>query len=201
MRPILKTLFTGSELARSRLGIWALILGAFASGCAVGPNYKQPKTNVPGAFSNAPQSAFTTNASITTWWREFDDPKLNQLIDLALSTNYDLRIATAHLLEARAIRRRTQFDFWPVPNASAGYTKTRFSDAALFGNTQGGREQELYDAGFDATWELDFFGRVRRSIQASTADVQSAAAQRNDVLVSLISELARTYCSALYLVL
>jgi multidrug efflux system outer membrane protein len=175
-----------------------LMLGACGlmvcfGGCAAGPNYKAPKTAVPGGFSNAPQSAFSTNAAVTTWWRGFNDAKLNSLIDLALATNYDLRIATARLREARAFRRNTWFDLWPVPEATAGYSNARFSEAALFGNTQNGRNQELYDAGFDATWELDFFGHVRRSVQASTADVQAVAAQRNDVQVSLISELARTY--------
>src|SRR5262249_20262282 len=148
-------------------GLWPLAFSLFLSGCAVGPNYHPPKTTVPATFAAAAQPGLTTNAAVTTWWRGFSDPKLNELIDLALATNQDLRIATANLLEARALHRGVQFDLLPVIGANASYTSVRFSEAALFGNVSNGRNQTLYDAGFDATWELDFFGHVRRSVQAT----------------------------------
>jgi multidrug efflux system outer membrane protein len=176
-------------LARS----WTLGFGLFLSACAVGPNYHPPKTSVPSAFANASQPSLTTNAAVSAWWRGFNDSKLNELIDLALATNQDLRIATANLLEARALHREAQFDLLPVIGANASYTSVRFSEAALFGNVANGRNQTLYDAGFDATWELDFFGHVRRSVQAAAAEVQAGVAQYQDIQVSLISELARTY--------
>ena len=172
--------------------LYLLLLGLLAS-CAVGPNYNPAKNKVASAFANSAQPGLVTNDTVIAWWRGFNDAQLNELVDRAIASNHDLRIATANLLEARALRRQTQFDLLPTINADAGYANNRFSRAATFNAPGVGRNQELYDAGFDATWELDFFGRVRRSVQAGTAEVQAAEANRRDALVSLISEVARNY--------
>ncbi len=172
--------------------LYLLLLGLLAS-CAVGPNYNPAKNKVASAFANSAQPGLATNDTVIAWWRGFNDAQLNDLVDHAIASNHDLRIATANLLEARALRRQTQFDLLPTINADAGYANNRFSRAATFNAPGVGRNQELYDAGFDATWELDFFGRVRRSVQAGTAEVQAAEANRRDALVSLISEVARNY--------
>jgi outer membrane protein, multidrug efflux system len=162
-------------------------------GCAVGPNYKAPKTDAPAAFANGAQTNFSAGETAITWWRGFNDTELDQLVDHALAGNQDLRIATANLREARALRRQTQFDFLPTVTGKASYTDSQLSRAALFNAPTPTRHEELYDAGFDATWELDLFGHVRRSVQASTAEMQAAEASRRDVQVSLISEVARNY--------
>ena len=93
-----------------------------------------------------------------------------------------------------AERRFIGFDLFPVANANAGWTKSASSvDSAPFPLTRSQRENSLYNAGFDATWELDLFGHVRRAIQADTANLAATAATRQDVLVTLISEVARNY--------
>jgi multidrug efflux system outer membrane protein len=171
---------------------FALLLFLLA-GCAAGPNYHPPKTETQAAFANASQTNLGTEETVAAWWRGFNDPQLNLLVERALAGNHDLRIATANLLQARALRRGTQFDFLPVPEGTASYTHSLYSQAYEPGVPRNLRNLELYDAGFDATWELDFFGRVRRSVQASTAEVEAAAATRRDVLVTLISEVARNY--------
>jgi outer membrane protein, multidrug efflux system len=112
------------------------------------------------------------------------------LVDLALAHNHDLRVATARIREARALLSETTLDRYPTVTAQASYTRQRSSEALT---PLGDRDIELYDAGFDATWELDFFGRVRRSIEASAADVGAAEANRRDVIVSLLAEVARNY--------
>jgi multidrug efflux system outer membrane protein len=104
-----------------------------------------------------------------------------------------LRIATANLREARALRREAQFDLGPVVTGVGSYTHSLASKDAEPFAPRSERNLSLYDVGFDATWELDVFGRVRRSVQAATADVQTVEAERRDVLVSLISEVARNY--------
>ena len=115
-------------------------------------------------------------------------------MDQAVATNHDLRIATARVLEARALRMGAVADLFPVANANAGWTKSLASqDSEPFPLTRSQRDLSLYNAGFDATWELDFFGHVRRSVQASTADLAATVATRQDVLVTLISEVARNY--------
>ncbi|MBU6399410.1 MAG: efflux transporter outer membrane subunit [Verrucomicrobia bacterium] len=163
------------------------------SGCAVGPNYHPPQTPVAAAFAGGNQTNLSVAEPVVDWWRGFQDEELDQLVDRAVTGNHDLRIATANLLEARALRLGTRFDLLPSLNANPSYTDTQFSKAAMFNFPVPDRHLELYDAGFDATWELDLFGRVRRSLEAATANVQEAAAHRRDMLVSLISEVARNY--------
>ena len=163
------------------------------AGCAAGPDYHAPKTPVPSAFANAGQTNAVAEPDVATWWRSFGDPGLNQMIDQALVGNLDLRIATANLREARALRRQTEADWLPVPRATAGYTRTLSSQSALPGVPRESREIGLYDAGFDATWELDLFGHVRRSVQAARAEAQAVEASRRDVQVTLVSETGRNY--------
>ena len=176
------------------INLAASILGlALFAGCAVGPNYKKPKTTVAGTFGNATQPHIDTNDISIVWWHGFQDRTLDQLVDRALAHNHDLRIATATLREARALRRFAQFDLLPTVNGDASWTKSLLSKDAFKGVSRSGRETELYELGFDATWELDIFGRLRRALEASSAEVQLAAANQRDVQVSLISEVARNY--------
>jgi multidrug efflux system outer membrane protein len=168
-----------------------LLLGLLA-GCAAGPNYKPPQTTVDPGFANAAQTNLAPSPTVADWWRGFKDPELDQLVQRAAASNLDLRIATANLRQARALRFGAKAGLFPVVTGQASYVNTVYSRAALF-NFPTQREQELYDAGFDATWELDIFGRVRRSIEAAGADVQASEATRRDVQVSLISEVARNY--------
>ncbi len=170
----------------------ALLL--FLAGCAVGPNYHPPASTAPASFANGAQTNLGVGQPSIDWWLGFNDPILNRLVDFALATNQDLRIATARVREARALRTQTVSDAFPVVNGVASYTKSLSSQASIpFPLTRDQRELNLYSAGFDATWELDIFGGVRRSIEASTAQLGAAEANRQDVQVSLISELARNY--------
>ncbi len=179
------------ELCATKIAVAALLL--IVAGCAAGPGYKAPRTAVATAFANGTQTNMSAGETLVTWWRGFNDAKLNALVDRALKNNHDLRIATANLLEARALHRFTQYDLAPVFNGEAGYTHSLYSTAFEPGVARDARNIELYDAGFDATWELDLFGHVRRSVQAALAEVQAAEAVRRDVEVSLISEVARNY--------
>ena len=178
----------GNELFLNSLLALSLI-----AGCAVGPNYKAPKISVPPSFVNGTQTQYTPDQPVAAWWRGFDDAELNKLVEAASASNLDLRIATANLLQARALRLGAKSDFFPVVTGEASYDNVKYSQAGLFGATGVGRQEELYTLGFDAAWELDIFGRVRRSVQAATASVQAAQATRHDVLVSLTSEVARNY--------
>lgn len=173
-----------------RAGSWlACVALVSAAGCSVGPDYKAPKSEAPAAFGNG--AGLQTNNPAVRWWNGFKDAKLEQLVERAVTNNHDLRIAAASLREARALRRSAQFDFGPTVSTRAGYTKTQNSSASVFGIPQ--RQLDLYEAGFDATWELDIFGGVRRGLEAAGAEVQAAEANRQDVLVSLMSEVARNY--------
>jgi multidrug efflux pump len=161
------------------------------NGCkAVGPNYSEPAVPVPTEFANQEQPGMSTAAVEVVWWRGFQDEELNQLVAEALTNNHDIRIATARLQEARALLSFTEFDRYPTVTTLETYERQRLSKASARGAD---RDTELYHAGFDASWELDFFGRVRRAIEAGTADVGAAEASRRDVLVSLLAEVASNY--------
>jgi len=177
------------------LGLGLFALGIFFSGCAVGPDYKPPQTSVATSFATTLTNTIPANENaLATWWKGFNDTALDSLVERAIANNYDVRLATANLKEARALRRLVTFDLAPTVQANAGYANGRVSEtAALPGTPRGARDFEIYDAGFDATWELDLFGRVRRSVQAANAQLGSVAATRLDVLVSVIAEVARNY--------
>jgi len=168
----------------------SLILAA----CAVGPDYRRPEVTTPDSFVGVDGAQFTTADMEREFWKAFDDEQLNSMIEQALAANHDIRIATARLREARALRGETKLDLAPTVQASAGYTKARGSDRQLAGAPPSvDREQDYYDSGFDAFWELDFFGRVRRQVEASSAEVQSAEASVYATQVSVTAEVARNY--------
>jgi outer membrane protein, multidrug efflux system len=161
-----------------------------ATGCMVGPNYREPAPIMPASFENLGQSGFSNGEVEVAWWRSFNDERLNRLAELAVSANHDLRIAMARLREARALWSEAEFDRFPTVTSGGSYARQQSSEVLSRG---GDRDLDLFNVGFDATWELDFFGRVRRSIEAIAADVGAQEAFRRDVIVSLLSEIARNY--------
>jgi multidrug efflux system outer membrane protein len=188
-----------------------IVLAALAAalvGCAVGPEYRKPDTPVAAHFSGAQPTAgepaaagapsaaaaagpYSSEDTRARFWTQFNDATLDELVEQALAANHDLRIALGHLVEARAERRAAKLDLLPTVTASGGYTDERLSAAeSLFNQPINAR---YYDAGFDAFWELDLFGRVRRNVQAQSAQVQGAEASLRDAQVSVTAEVARSY--------
>ncbi|WP_129641618.1 efflux transporter outer membrane subunit [Peristeroidobacter agariperforans] len=167
-----------------------LAVSAVLAACAVGPDYQRPETKSPDEFVSTDATQFATADVEGDFWKAFNDEQLNSLIEEALAANHDIRIATARLREARAIRGEAQLDFAPTVTASAGQTESRGSARQALGFA---RDQDYYDAGFDAFWELDFFGRIRRNVEANTALVQAAEAGVYSTQVSITAEVARNY--------
>jgi hypothetical protein len=167
------------------------LLGLLSGCMLVGPDYKTPLLQAFAGFANQAQAGLSTETVETAWWRGFQDDRLNQVVELALAHNHDVRVATARIREARALLSETTFDRYPTVTAQGSYTRERVSQAQTFPGAD--RDLELSDVGFDASWELDFFGRVRRSIEASAADVGAAEAHFRDAMVSLLAEVARNY--------
>lgn len=178
---------------RHRILPFFLWLPLALSACAVGPDYHAPKFATPKQFANATVTGMTTDSPEIRWWEKFGDKLLNELINEGLRSNPDLRIAIANLREARANRLLSKFDLFPTVNAIAS-DKTQIRSQGQFGNSfNRGSDFNLVNVGFDATWELDFFGRIRRTIEAQTSETESFDAERRDVIVSLVAELARNY--------
>jgi len=178
--------------APARLGAPIALLALTAlAGCAVGPNSVKPDSKVAPQFEGARDGAFSSADAQAKFWTQFGDDTLNRLVDEALQANHDLRMALGRLVEARAIRREAGFDLAPTVTAAGGYTRERLP--ALESPTRTLLQGHLYDAGFDAFWELDFFGRVRRGVEARHAELEGAEASLRDAQVSVTAEVARTY--------
>ena len=186
-----------------RLVFWGAIL-LLALGCAVGPDYVPPQSEVAAAWTgvttpSVSQTSVPTSKAmkLIEWWKAFDDPMLNSLVERAITANLDLRLAEARVRQARATRAGVAAGFWPTLDASGSYRRSY--DSSNSGTSGAGRRSTdssgvgLFQAGLDAAWELDFFGGVRRSIEASEADLQAAVEDRRDVLVSLVAELGANY--------
>jgi NodT family efflux transporter outer membrane factor (OMF) lipoprotein len=126
--------------------------------------------------------------SLTTWWTLFEDPLLNSLIDRAIKGNLDLKKAQSRVREARARRGIAAGGLYPSLDANGSGSSSRSSE-----ETGTGRTMDLYRVGFDALWEVDFFGGLRRNVEAAEATLQAFQESRRDVLVTLLSEVVVNY--------
>jgi outer membrane protein, multidrug efflux system len=192
---------TAKLVHKFRLAITGLIF--LAAGCTVGPNYQKPDLPVPAGWQEAQQKGVDArSAELARWWSTFNDPLLNSLVERAVGSNLDLRLAEARIREARASRVVTASGAWPTLNVSGSYTRNRASQNGVAVPGEGtvivpsggaNLDQNFYQSGFDANWEIDVFGRVRRSVEAADATVEATVEDRRDVLVTLLGEVARNY--------
>src|SRR6185295_14462484 len=182
----------------SRATIVALLL-LYTAGCMVGPNYRRPDVVSPPSWGElaptappAGRSDAIVDGIPTAWWTTFDDQLLTSLIARTVQSNLTLQQAEARVREARASRRIAAADLWPQVDTSGSYTRERSSKNGV-GAGKAGNGFNLFQAGFDANWELDVFGGNRRSVEAADASVAAAEADRNAVLVSLMGEVGVEY--------
>lgn len=177
--------------------IFTLLFG-FASllqGCAVGPDYHRPAVEGGDAGWSAVTSPDTASVDVSPW-RSLGDPGLTQLIEAAVAHNLDLREADANLRAARAQRDATAGHKLPELNASASVTEQQLSANGELPVNQiphFNRRFSLYDAGFDASWEIDLWGGTRRTIEAAQRRSEAAAERRHDALLQMVAEVVRTY--------
>ena len=167
---------------------------ALLSAGVVGPHYAPPPTPpaARGPLSAAASPAFSATPPPDAWWRLYDDPAIDALVEKALIANTDLRIATANLQRARALLAEARTAQLPstTVNAGAGYGRTAAQGAQPAFNS------EFYSAGFDVSYEIDLFGRVSSSVAAARADADAAAATRDGVRISVAAETTRAYADA-----
>ena len=159
----------------------------------VGPDYQAPTPDVPAGWTRLdptarPAARAETPGDLSQWWQRLNDPLLSGLIDEALQASPDLRTAQARLREARARRTVAAAGQYPNVTASGGASRSQSSEEVGSGETR-----NFFSAGFDASWELDVFGGVRRSVEAAEADLASSVASLEDTRVSLASEVALNY--------
>jgi len=198
-----------TNLKRGFLGLAGAIT-LFAAACTVGPTYRQPEGHVPPKWTGIPtdqagQESVVSAAPVqlVEWWKTFDDPVLNSLVAEAVKSNLNVEEAEARILQARAARGVTASGLYPSVSTSDSARRSGNGSGAannqltgpVNGPSQsfGARARNLFQVGLDAAWEMDFFGGVRRSVEASNADLQAAIEDRRDVLVTLTAELSLNY--------
>lgn len=164
------------------------------TGCVtVGVDFEKPDTAVPDAWSQAlSRDLKGSGSSLEKWWRGFNDPVLNQLIDRTRESNPDLQAALERVTEARALRGIAVSQGLPQANAGGAYTRNRASES-LLGPAPSDNPSNFYSAGFDAGWEIDIFGGIRRSVESAEANIGASEEDYRDALVSLFSEVALNY--------
>ncbi|TAJ19443.1 MAG: hypothetical protein EPO68_06305, partial [Planctomycetota bacterium] len=166
---------------------------ALAASCAtVGPDYEAPRAEVPSAWHDELAEGVSSAAfDEPTWWRRLADPTLDTLVETGLRRGLDLREALARVREARARRGATASERWPTVDARAAFQHTADSDNTPFGAFV--PDYDTTSLGFDATWELDLWGRVARATEAADAEVDASIENARDVAVTVAAELAREY--------
>jgi NodT family efflux transporter outer membrane factor (OMF) lipoprotein len=174
-------------------------------GCAVGPNFVQPDSNLPEVSFHGDNGKVVAERHLPAptdpmWWRVFRDPVLTNLEQQVAAANLDVRTATVRLAESRYQRGVAAAAQFPTFNGDAKYTRELYSQngivgliAPLAGPNFSVPPINDYNTGFDASWELDLWGKVRRQVESADASVDQAADQRRDALVSSLAELARDY--------
>jgi NodT family efflux transporter outer membrane factor (OMF) lipoprotein len=184
--------------------VMAVVLAAavWMQGCSVGPDYHTPATTMPSSFVAAPPATQPAPpVDVTQWWKSLDDPELNRLVDRAIAANPDLQIALMRLQQARAEEYAVAGIGLPEIDADGAVGRGTGTDSVkgriptlLDGGVNPSGLHEVTEAvGLDGSWELDPFGGLRREAEAARYDTQAAANARNDVLVTLVSDVAAAY--------
>jgi outer membrane protein, multidrug efflux system len=167
--------------------VWLALLSVFW-GCAVGPNYRQPHLSVEPRWSEAPESRITAASQTEEWWLAFKDPEMDSLIERAIKGNLDLQLAQARIHEARATKRIQAASIWPELDATGSFSRTLQSQNAfevagspVSASSIANQATNLYQPGFDASWEIDVFGGTRRSVESAQANLEASVYDRDDV--------------------
>lgn len=174
------------------LGLAVLVVAAILfAGCAVGPDYVRPATPVQPAWKERVQTNHAA-ALPPEWWRIFGDGELDSLQSLAVDANQDLKRAVARVTEARALGRVSEAELYPALSGSSAYS--RYRSSGNLAQVPGQKlENDSFSTSFDLDYELDIWGRIRRSVEASRADARAAATDLQVVLLTLTADVARNY--------
>lgn len=174
----------------------AVAIAVIVAGCASSPGYRPPATpeSAAGAFVTRPAGTDTAASLPTDWWRLYNDPALDKLVQEALSANTDLRVALANLERSRAIYTQARGGLLPSTNVSAGVGYGR--DQTTWTGTGQAPRQWSYSGGLDIAYEVDLFGRVSSDIEAARHDADAVAAAHDAARVVVVAETTRAYVDA-----
>jgi outer membrane protein, multidrug efflux system len=178
------------SLMPGRLSV-VLVMAATIAGCKVGPEYRRPDATPPKDFRSQVASTEAGSLADLPWWQVFNDKALQGLITQALAGNYDLKVAVARIEQARAQVAVVRADLYPQVGyqANAAREKSFIPLPQLHGNVT----YNSFQAAVNAAWELDVWGRIRRSTDAATASLYAQEDVRRGVMLALVSDVAANY--------
>lgn len=188
-----------NSLEKNYKAFLAICIAAALTGCAVGPDYKRPATDVPTQYRGAATSDDNQSLADLNWPQVFSDPALSELITTGLANNYDLRIAAARVDEYRSYARIARGALLPEIGVGVGYNATNNSRLSDPTSVASDRTDRNYNASLQLSWELDLFGRLRRLDEASIARWLATEQGRRSVVVTLIGDIASAYYTLLEL--
>ncbi len=179
------------------------LLGAvgalLVAGCTVGPDFRPPcPPALRSYYDNSAHVAYGPPESLAVWWTQLNDPTLDLLVEQALARNLDLRETYLRVVEARAVRGVVRGELFPKLDGTGGYKYRRLSrNANEFVGRPGFTDGfDLFSAGFDASWQVDVFGKLRRAVEAADAEVDADVEAYRGVLVTLLADVATNYVTA-----
>ncbi len=177
-----------------------LPLALVIAGCKVGPSHRTPPGVLPATYAATTRSMVATNdpnARLQAWWEVFGDRQLAGLVQTAVSSNLDIRLAAARVREARAQRGVTRSRLFPQIGSRGGYQRDRLSENTPAGQqaAAGGQslDYNLFDAALDMSWEIDVFGGARRAAEAAQAELAGSVEAGREVLVTVLAEVGLSY--------
>src|SRR5258706_14884522 len=194
-----------SDLMRLKVLVLCLSVGALLVSCTVGPNYVRPKMDMPSRYSESAATTRSTTqaasrpstapaAPLVIWWRNFQDPQLDSLIDRAIRSNLSLQAAESRIRQARAQYGIVAAGAYPTLTGSGSYSRTGRGKASARPVTSLGTvssssrpRPDFWQAGFDASWEVDVFGGIRRSTEAGRANIPASVEDPRNVLITFSS--------------
>ena len=182
--------------ARSVVGTAGLLALTLLPGCAVGPDFLPPEAPVRDEWQGGHSSGVSERADPRLyWWKTFKDPTLNRLIEIASEQNLPVQIMGLRILESRAQLGVAVGELFPQVQEGSGSAQENLLSSRV-ANQQNLRHLfPIYSLGFQAAWEIDFWGKLRRNVEAAEAQVSATAADYDNALVSLTAEVARAYTS------
>ena len=177
-----------------RVAIFSLLTSILVSGCAVGPDFIRPEPPMPDAWHQKLTSGSATDeAHLQAWWERFNDPVLNNLIERAAAGNLDLVIALERINEARSRLGIAAGERFPDINGGGDVTRARLGEDFPPPSFDNKRTDYYYSTGFDAFWEIDLWGRIRRQVEATEQNMYASIENYRDVMVTLYAEVALNY--------
>jgi outer membrane protein, multidrug efflux system len=185
-------------MARRPLSAVVAFVALLAGGCTLGPNYSRPAIPTPPTWRDMPTAEAESLANLP-WWEVFDDPVLQELIRIALTENKDLKIAVERIEEARARYGFTKADIWPRIDLNGTAGRLRFNQGSLVHTPEGdtgvaeATETPIYSVTADVSWEIDFFGRIRRATESQKALFLGTQEARRGAVLTLVADVARAY--------